>query len=232
MNEKNITNNTSYTDFINNVIVLLKNADKDRIKITTNYADKMHEQYEYEMKKYGKSDVYNDKTIIKNIGEIYKNINNKIEHDIMGILSLCNKTIDETIKHDGCKTNFNIEALYNAPLLFKNAKILNYTENWKNRGYDSYLCACSIEIKGQKYIAEMVVNKYNKGTIEETQKGYIINVIEQKELDNYLSNSKDIRHSEHQVRPYSELIGKITTEPIPFTKSIIIDTLQKVKLFL
>ncbi|GMO56672.1 MAG: hypothetical protein Ta2D_01770 [Rickettsiales bacterium] len=227
----NITNNTSYTDFVNNVNLLLKNADRDRIKITTKYAEKMHEQYEYEMKKYGKSDVYNDKTIIKNISEIYKNAGGKVEHDIIEIVNLSNKITDETIKKEGCKTPLNIEALYNAPILFKNAKILNFTKNWKNRGYDSYLCACPIKIKGKKCIAEMVVNEkiINK---EKYRNGYIVNVVKQKELDNYLSNLKDIRHSENQVRSSSELIGMITTEPIPLIKSIIIDTLQKVKLFL
>ncbi|GMO58785.1 MAG: hypothetical protein Ta2D_04570 [Rickettsiales bacterium] len=228
---KNINNNTSYTDFLNNVSVLLKNADRDRIKITTNYTDKMHKQYEYEMKKYGKSDVYKDKNIIKNIGEVYKNAGGKVEHDIMRIILLTNKTPDETVKKEGCKTPLNIEALYNAPILFKNAKILNYTENWKNRGYDSYLCACPIKIKGKKCIAEMVVNKYNKGTRGEVQKGYIVNVVKQKELDNYLSNLKDIRHSENQFQSIKKSLGIITTEPIPLIKSIIIDTLQKVKLF-
>ncbi|GMO58423.1 MAG: hypothetical protein Ta2D_04200 [Rickettsiales bacterium] len=217
---ENITNNTSYTDFTNNVIVLLKNADKDRIKITTNYTDKMTKED------------WKDKNIIKNIGEFYKNAGEKVEHKIMGKLVLTRKTPKTTIEHEGCKTPINVEALYNAHILFENAKILNYTENWKGRNYDSYLCACSIKIKGKKCIAEMVVNKYNKGTRGEIQKGYIVNVIEQKELDNYLSNSKDIRHSEDQFQSIKKSLGKIITEPIPFTKSIIIDTLQKVKLFL
>ncbi|GMO57148.1 MAG: hypothetical protein Ta2D_02810 [Rickettsiales bacterium] len=231
MNDKNITNNTSYTDFVNNVSVLLKNADKERIKITTNYADKMHEQYEYEMKKYGKSDVYKDKTIIKNISEVYKNAGGKVEHDIMGILNLTATTADDTLKHEGCKTNFSIEALYNAPLLFKNAKILNYTKNWKGRNYDTFLCACPIEIKGQKCIAEIVINKYNVGKKEEFQRGYIVNVVEQKELDNYLSNPKNTHNSENRFQSLQHTLGLITAEPVFLTKSIIIDTLQKVKLF-
>ncbi|GMO58404.1 MAG: hypothetical protein Ta2D_04170 [Rickettsiales bacterium] len=233
MSEKNISNNTSYTDFLNNVIVLLKNADKNRINITSDYADKMHEQYEYEKKQYGKSDIYKDEVIIKNISEIYKNIGNKVEHKEIGIIFLTNKTIDDTITHEGYKTNLNIEALYNAALLFKNAKILNYTENWKNRGYDSYLCACPIMIKDKNYIAEMVVNRYHKGTEQESQRGYIVNIIEQKELDNYLSNPKNTHNSEHHL-PLQKVssTGTIITEPVFLINSIIIDTLQKVKLFL
>ncbi|GMO63105.1 MAG: hypothetical protein Ta2D_09840 [Rickettsiales bacterium] len=232
MNEKNINNNTSYTDFVNNVSVLLKNADKDRIKITTNYADKMHEQYEYEMKKYGKSDVYNDEVIIKNISEVYKNAGDKIESKKFGKIILDKKIIKSTLQHEGCKTNFNIEALYNVFELFDNPAILNFSENWKDRNYDSCLCACPIKIKGQKCIAEMVVNKYNKGTRGEIQKGYIVNITEQKELDNYLSNPKNTHNSEHQFQSIKKSLGKIIAEPVFLTKSIIIDTLQKVKLFL
>ncbi len=59
-------------------------------------------------------------------------------------------------------------AYYAVPEIIKSGKVVDYSKNWKNRGYDTAIVAAPITISGEEYYAAVVVRR-----TQNTQRFYL-----------------------------------------------------------
>ncbi|MDR2526977.1 MAG: hypothetical protein LBC92_03835, partial [Rickettsiales bacterium] len=123
---------------------VLNNKEQPIININTNYTSNLRNKEDWNNKVISKD-------IIKHLGNDREAINKEI-----GSIHISNKSINSMLQHGKFKNKLNIEMFYNSKILFENAKVLNYTERFKDRKYDSYLMATLVRYDNKDYVVEIV----------------------------------------------------------------------------
>lgn len=95
------------------------------------------------------------KKITETVGEFFASLGNKVVRKGFGEVLLTKKGIKSSISHgvSGVKAS----AFKAVPDVIKNGKLIDYQEDWKNRGYDTYIFAAPVNINGNTaYLAAVV----------------------------------------------------------------------------
>ena len=98
-----------------------------------------------------------DTPITETVGEYYESIGNHATNPILGEVVLDKRGIKSSIAHGlGRKKAMTFAAV---PEVIENGKIIDHQENWKGRGYDTYVIAAPVNIAGERHYVGVVVTK-------------------------------------------------------------------------
>lgn len=95
------------------------------------------------------------KKITETVGEFFASLGNNVVRKGFGEVLRTKKGIKSSISHgvSGVKAS----AFKAVPDVIKNGKLIDYQEDWKNRGYDTYIFAAPVNINGNTaYLAAVV----------------------------------------------------------------------------
>lgn len=95
--------------------------------------------------------------LVDSVESFYRTIGNKVTRPGLGEVSLARHDIQSSVAHGVGR--LKAIAFAAVPDVIKEGREFNYTENYKERGYDSIVIAAPIAISGETYICEVVLNK-------------------------------------------------------------------------
>ena len=86
----------------------------------------------------------------------FDSLGNKVVHPALGEIILDRGSVKSSISHGLSR----IKAIaYSAlPFVLRSGVIIDYQNNWKNRGYDTYVVAGPVSIAGERYLVGAVVS--------------------------------------------------------------------------
>ena len=102
-----------------------------------------------------------EKDLITQVYEYFISIGRKVEREDIGIISLTRRGIRASIAHGIGR--FKSIAFAAVPDVIKFGRIIDYQNNWKGRGYDTYVIDAPIVIGDIEYIVEVILNKDKDG---------------------------------------------------------------------
>lgn len=104
----------------------------------------------------GKEFAKSEKNIIEQVTDFFNSIGNKVKRIGFGEVLLNKQGAKDDLGHGiGRAKAVTFAAV---PEVIKNGKQIDYQENWKGRGEDSYIFAAPVEIKGKRgYVAAVVL---------------------------------------------------------------------------
>ncbi len=146
-------------------------------------------------------------SLVDRVVEYYNSIGGKVERDGLGSVILSKKNVQSSIAH-GIGRNKAI-AFKAVPDVIKNGTITSRTENYKGRGYTSYVIDAPISISGERYICEVVIKE------SKTSKNFYLHEVEKIRLqpDNQVRASEENSTSHNVEAKASKLIiGKLWDE--------------------
>jgi hypothetical protein len=97
----------------------------------------------------------------KQVAEYFSSIGGKVAWKGYGEVILNERGAKDSIAH-GLGREKAI-AFYAVPEVIKQGQIADRQENWKGRGYDTYVIIAPVKIENQEYIEEVVVIEQSKG---------------------------------------------------------------------
>ena len=103
-----------------------------------------------------------EKDLITQVEEYFESIGGKVEREGLGIIDLTRQGIRASIAHGIGR--FKSIAFAAVPDVIKFGRIIDYQNNWKGRGYDTYVIDAPIAIGDIEYITEVILikNKSNR----------------------------------------------------------------------
>jgi hypothetical protein len=105
----------------------------------------------------GKEFPKSKKGLVEQVGEYFESLNNFVHNDELGDVVLNKRSIRDSMAH-GLGRN-KVAAFMSVPNVIENGKVIDYQENWKQRGYDTVVMAAPISINQEQYIQGVIVVK-------------------------------------------------------------------------
>jgi hypothetical protein len=109
--------------------------------------------------------------LITQVDSFFKSIGRKVEREGLGTVRLTRRSVKSSLAHGIGRAK--AVAFKAVPDIIKYGKIIDYQENWKDRGYNTYVIDAPIKIGTEDYIAEVIVeqskNKKNKFYLHEVE---------------------------------------------------------------
>ncbi|MCL1926825.1 MAG: hypothetical protein FWF95_06800, partial [Syntrophorhabdaceae bacterium] len=100
--------------------------------------------------------------LLTQVDKFFKSIGGKVDRAGIGSVILDRRGAKNSIGHKLGRAK--AAAFAAVPEIIKQGRIIEYQENWKGRGYSTYVIAAPITIGAEKYIGEVVLNRKTKGT--------------------------------------------------------------------
>lgn len=102
-----------------------------------------------------------EKKLTEQVGEYFDTLNNKAVNPILGEVLLSKDGVGADIAHGiGRKKAATFMAV---PNVIEEGGLIDYQEDWKNRGYDTAVIAAPITIDGNPYMMGVVLTRKNGG---------------------------------------------------------------------
>ena len=99
--------------------------------------------------------------LVTAICESYSRVGGSVCHPQLGCVSLTRAGTNDSLRHGFGR--LKLSAFAALPEIVANGLIVQQTENWKERAYDSYVLACPISIGDEPCCAFVVVNRMVNG---------------------------------------------------------------------
>ena len=97
---------------------------------------------------------------ISNVEEFFDSIGNKVIRENFGTVELTKSGARATVQHGNSKAKQ--VAVAAVPEVIQKGKQIGYEQNWKGRGYDTYVFAAPVEIDGTKLYEGVIVREYTR----------------------------------------------------------------------
>ncbi len=146
-------------------------------------------------------------SLVDRVVKYYDSIGGEVKREGLGSVILSKKNVQSSVAH-GIGRNKAI-AFKAVPDVIKNGTIISRTENYKGRGYTSYVIDAPIRISGERYICEVVIKE------SKTSKNFYLHEVEKirLQLDNQVRASEENSASHNVETKASKLIiGKLWDE--------------------
>ena len=113
----------------------------------------------------------NDVGIVKQVGDFFRSIGNKVTRQGFGDVIIDEAGVQSDIAHGlGRAKSVTFAAV---PDVIQNGKQIDFQQNWKGRGYDSYVFAAPVTIAGKRAYVTAVVSR-----AKNSQKFYLHEVLD------------------------------------------------------
>ncbi len=106
---------------------------------------------------FSKSDI----DLVTQVASFFDSIGGQVERADIGVVRLTRQGVRSSIAHGIGRTK--AAAFMAVPDVIKHGKIIDYQENWKGRGYDTYVIDAPILIGSGEYIAEVIIERSHSG---------------------------------------------------------------------
>ena len=144
----------------------------------------------------------------------FDSLGNKVVHPALGEIILDKKSVKSSIGHSPSR----IKAIaYSAlPFVLRSGVIIDYQNNWKNRGYDTYVVAGPVSIAGERYLVGAVV-----GHTQGDKRYYTHDLLVEKENQEGHKSGRDRSHGADSYPPgtIKSLLSKYTVVNTDVRKS-------------
>ena len=97
---------------------------------------------------------------ISNVEEFFDSIGNKVIRENFGTVELTKSGARATVQHGNSKAKQ--VAVAAVPEVIQKGKQIGYEQNWRGRGYDTYVFAAPVEIDGTKLYEGVIVREYTR----------------------------------------------------------------------
>lgn len=101
-----------------------------------------------------------DKKLTEQVAEFFDSIGGKVENPQIGEVLLTERGIKDSIAHGIGRTKAITFAA--VPSVIENGRIIDYVENWKERGYNTYVIAAPVTINGEIAHVGAIINEDKK----------------------------------------------------------------------
>ena len=96
------------------------------------------------------------------VSQYYKDFyNNQVKNEVLGIIALDFRGVKDDIGHG--LSALKAAAFMCVPQVIEKGFIFDRQENWKGRGYDTFVLVAPVLINNQRYVEEVIVKKRPAG---------------------------------------------------------------------
>lgn len=96
-------------------------------------------------------------SLVDQVGAYYDSIGNHVSNPLIGDVTIDRRGVKDSIAH-GLGRDKAI-AFKAVPEVLQDGKIIDYQQNWKGRGYDTFVVAAPVEIRDDRYYVGAIVKK-------------------------------------------------------------------------
>lgn len=108
------------------------------------------------------------KTLSEQVLDFFNERGNNAYNDVVGDVELSKKGIDDDIAHGMGRAKAITYAA--VPQVIEEGKIIDYQQNWKNRGYDTIVFAAPVKIKGEhlggEYLEAVIARRSTRHNVQ------------------------------------------------------------------